>query len=330
MSKKILIIRFSSIGDIVLTTPVVRCIATQTDYQVHYCTKASYAKWLSSSPYIDKIHVLDGSLWSLLKELREHKFDYIIDLHGNLRTSIIKSAKLFTKSYSFNKLNLEKWLYTNFKIDTLPNKHIVERYLATAKALGVKDDGEGLDYFIPQETSIPTELPKKYVVFAIGGQHNTKKLPLNKLILFCDKINTDIVLLGGSEDVATANKIEDFFDYDEAKREMLHRLNKKTQIWNVCGKTDIHQSALIIQKASHVFSHDTGMMHIAAALNKHIYSIWGSTAPKFGMYPYRTPFSVLENNNLSCRPCSKIGHKKCPSKHFKCMNELEMDFFLEK
>jgi len=317
MSLKVLIIRFSSIGDIVLTTPVVRCLKTQRpEVEIHYLTKASYKYLLVDNPYIDQLHLLEGSIWGIAKHLRKEKFDLVIDLHQNLRTLQIKAA-LGVQAISFNKLNWEKWLYVNWKINALPNVHIVDRYLNTLQTLGVVNDDRGLDYFIPYRDIVePDWLPEShqngFVAYAIGGQHETKKLPLNRMIELCEKINFPVVLLGGKEDAANGDMIE--------------KAIGKHFIYNACGKCNFNQSASLIQQSKLVFSHDTGLMHVAAAFKKKIYSIWGNTVPEFGMYPYQTQFVMLENRQLACRPCSKIGHKRCPKGHFKCMNELSFAF----
>ncbi|MGB5976512.1 MAG: glycosyl transferase, partial [Cyclobacteriaceae bacterium] len=136
--RKVLVIRFSSIGDIVLTTPVVRALATQLEEtEVHYCTKKQYASLVSDNPYINKVHLLEGKLDELIAQLKAENFDYIIDLHRNLRTRMIK-LRLGVKSSSFDKLNREKWLMVNFNINRLPNRHIVDRYMDTVEPLGVK------------------------------------------------------------------------------------------------------------------------------------------------------------------------------------------------
>lgn len=333
---KILIIRFSSIGDIVLTTPVIRALKTQLDNsEVHFVTKDQYKGIFEENPYVDKLHILKGSLKDLIADLRKEKFDAIIDLHHNLRSRLIRMA-LFVKSYGFRKLNFEKWLMVNLKINRLPNVHIVDRYLETAKALGVKNDSLGLDYFIPARDEVPLDwLPathrQGYVAYAIGAQHATKKLPVKRMIGLCDKINKPIVLLGGKEDAIAAEEIEKFFQRSadsESFEDGLKKLSKKTVIYNACGKFNLNQSASLVKQASYVFTHDTGLMHIAAAFKKEIFSIWGNTIPLFGMYPYRTKFFVLENAKLACRPCSKIGYSKCPKGHFKCMNEIVFDFYL--
>ena len=333
---KVLILRFSSIGDIVLTTPVIRSVKTQLENaEVHYATKAAYASILNQNPYVDKLHLLEDSLSDLIQELKKQKFDVVIDLHHNLRTKLIK-LRLGVKSYSFNKINVQKWLMTNFKINKLPNVHIVDRYMETVKKMGVNTDNLGLDYFIPEQDEMPLNwLPDDhqhgYVALVVGAKFNTKRLPTKRLIELCDRINKPIVLLGGKEDTETAKEIEDFFRRNESGESFesgLEELGKKAVIFNAVGKCSLNQSASLIKQANWVFSHDTGLMHIAAAFKKPIFSIWGNTIPGFGMYPYRTSFTVFENNQLSCRPCSKIGYGKCPKGHFKCMNDLTFDFYL--
>ncbi|MDH5475815.1 MAG: glycosyltransferase family 9 protein [Cyclobacteriaceae bacterium] len=333
--KKVLIIRFSSIGDIVLTTPVIRALKVQLeDAEVHFCTKKQYAGILQSNPYLDKVHLLNDSLNELIKVLKNEHFDYVIDLHNNLRTRIIK-FRLGVQSFSYDKLNKEKWLKVNLKIDQLPNVHIVDRYLEAVRKLGIKKDQLGLDYFIPEKDEVPTEwLPathqKDYTVYAIGAQHSTKRLTLERMITLCDNINKPIILLGGKEDAAMGDQLQAFFKRTstDALASGLEKMNKKTLIYNACGKFNLNQSASVVKNAQYVFSHDTGLMHIAAAFKKEIYSIWGNTIPMFGMYPYKTKFTVLENNHIECRPCSKIGYNKCPKGHFKCMNDITFDFWL--
>ncbi len=311
---KFLILRFSSIGDIVLTTPVIRCLKQQyPDAEVHYVTKKSYQSLLVNNPYIDKVFTLEKSLSDLISQLKSERYDYIIDLHNNLRTTILK-LRLGVKSYSFDKLNFQKWILVKFKKNLMPNVHIVDRYMKTVESLGVKNDDKGLDYFIPEQDKMPLNyLPenfrKGYAVYAIGGQHETKKLPLHKMIKLCKTIQLPLVLIGGKEDSVIS--------------EQLSVISTKNPIFDTCGKCNLNQSAYIIQNSEIVYTHDTGMMHVAAALKKKVVSIWGNTVPEFGMYPYQTQYEVIENKELHCRPCSKIGYEKCPLGHFKCMNELK-------
>lgn len=311
---KILIIRFSSIGDIVLTTPVIRCVKNQVqNAEIHFVTKKSYKSILENNPYIDKLHLLDDSFSEMVNVLKNEKFDVILDLHKNMRTLKLKLA-LGVKAYSFDKLNIQKWLLVNMKINKMPNIHIVDRYLHTAKALGVINDGLGLDYFIPDKDQIDLNIyniPEKYISFAIGGQHATKKLPNDKIIEIVKNQNYTVVLLGGKEDFENGGKIISQFN--------------DTQCINLCGKLNLNQSAFVIQQSLALITHDTGLMHIAAALKKKVLAIWGNTVPELGMYPYLTEHVNFEVKDLSCRPCSKIGFDKCPKTHFKCMTSQAVE-----
>ncbi len=114
---KFLIIRFSSIGDIVLTTPVIRCLKKQVpDAEVHFLTKDSFRSVVEHNPYIDKLHVLAHSWELMIEELKTEEYDYIIDLHHNTKTLRVKNA-LKKKSFSFYKLNIQKYIYTALKIN---------------------------------------------------------------------------------------------------------------------------------------------------------------------------------------------------------------------
>jgi ADP-heptose:LPS heptosyltransferase len=321
VAKKILIIRFSSIGDIILTTPVIRCLRKQLpDAQIHFLTKQSYKTIVASNTYIDKIHTLGDSFELMLHELKTEEYDYIIDLHHNLRTLRIKKFLKGVKSFSFNKLNIEKFIYTNFKINTLPSKHIVDRNLETVASLGIVNDGGGLDYFIPDTDKIKSEdIPAShslgYIALVIGAALATKKMPLHKLKELCAAINHPIILLGDKNDYENGKAIAAADDI---------------KVYNACGKFNLNESADIVRGAKLVITNDTGLMHIAAAFQKPIISIWGNTVPAFGMYPYygkssTQHFEVVEVNKLWCRPCSKIGYDKCPKGHFKCMEQIAVN-----
>jgi ADP-heptose:LPS heptosyltransferase len=310
---KLLILRFSSIGDIVLTTPVIRCLRqTLPDAEIHYCTKRRYHDLVAHNPYIDKVHYLDESLPQLVSQLRQEQYDVVIDLHNSLRTRLIK-LQLGKRAFTVDKLNLRKWLYVRFKARVMPPVHIVDRYMDTVKALGVTNDGRGLDYFIGAAEHVPvSRLPythqSGYVAYAIGGQHSTKRLPVDRIIEVCRTISGPVVLLGDEQ------------DYERGK--LIRQALGNEVIYNACGSLTINQSASLVRQAQTVFSHDTGLMHVAAAFKKPIVSIWGSTTPQLGMYPYKTRHVIVENKDLHCRPCSKIGHEQCPLGHFNCMNDL--------
>lgn len=312
--KKILIIRFSSIGDIVLTTPVVRCLKQQKpEIEVHYLTKKNFKGILENNPYISKVHTIEKDVKEIATELKNENFDFVIDLHNNLRS--LQTKRIIGKPYSsFKKLNFKKWILVNFKIDRMPALHVVDRYLQTVEHLGILNDKKGLDYFIPDQDKVnisnfPSTHQNKYIGFVIGAKHTTKQLPTEKIISICKKLEQPIVLLGGKEDHERAEHIANAVG---------------SSIYNACGIYNLNQSASIIQQADKIITHDTGLMHIAAAFKKQIISIWGNTVPAFGFTPYLPDehSKIVEVKDLSCRPCSKIGHMKCPKGHFKCMMEI--------
>lgn len=319
--QKILILRFSSIGDIVLTSPVVRCLKTQLEaVEIHYLTKKPFASILEANPYIDKVYTFDKAtqpLKQVVQELQKEQYDIVVDLHKNFRSWYV-SKKLGVRTLTFKKLNPQKWLLTQFKIDWMPDVHIVDRYLDTIRSLGIKNDEKGLDYIIPSKdyiklSTIDSRLQtQSFVVFVIGAAHSTKRLPPSKIKTICSLLTEElIVLIGGKGDLEAAKVIE----------------TAGAHVINTCGQFNLHQSASIVDQARLVIAHDTGFMHIAAALKRPIVSIWGNTVPQFGMYPYLPidgpNFSIIEQPDLTCRPCSKIGYAQCPKGHFNCMNQLE-------
>ncbi len=333
---KILVIRFSSIGDIVLTSAIVRCIKKQLPQaEIHFLIKEKFVDVVAHNPYITKVHTIVDDVQPIMLSLLKEKFDYVIDLHHNLRSLYVKALlrQAFNSQvvcYTFSKLNLRKWIFTNLKMNLMPDKSIVDRYFDAVKKLGVRNDGQGLDYFIPEGDQIEKDdLPFSHVLgfvaCSIGGAHETKKMPIEKWKEVCQKIEFPIILLGGKEDSENAERIR---EVDPVK------------IYNACGKFRLNESAHIVKKARFVISHDTGLMHIAAAFKKHIISIWGNTVPELGMYPYygynnlkatlSPQLHIIENKKVSCRPCSKIGYKKCPKGHFNCMKQLQSDTIILK
>jgi ADP-heptose:LPS heptosyltransferase len=317
MKVRFLIIRFSSIGDIVLTSPVIRAIKTQIpNAEVHFVTKARYANLLINNPNISKIHILENKMKPLLRQLVNENFDYIIDLHNNFRSRQIK-LRLKARSFSYNKLNIKKWMLVSLKINLLPDLHVVDRYMQTLRFFNLKDDARGLEFFIPEDqhfdlSLLPSHFTDGYIAFALGGTYFTKRLPLDKIIEICSKIKYPVVLLGGADEFETGEQIRSRFP---------------EQTVNLCGKTSIHASASLIKQSRLVLTNDTGLMHIASAFKKDILSFWGNTTPAFGMTPYMPGFNstILQVDKLGCRPCSKLGYKKCPKGHFRCMGEIDTD-----
>ncbi|MCF8303301.1 MAG: glycosyltransferase family 9 protein [Bacteroidales bacterium] len=315
--KKILIIRFSSIGDIVLTTPVVRCLKKQLDAEIHYLTKKRFATILNHNPYIDKLWAIERKIDEVTPDLKTENFDHIIDLHKNFRSYGVR-MKLRKPSTTFPKINFQKWLLTNFKIDRMPEVHIVDRYFKATEKLGISNDQKGLNYFIPEDAEVDiaqfgSPYQEGFIALVIGGKHHTKIFPMDKLSSVIQNTTQRFIILGGTEDRENGELLRKAFP---------------GRIYNACGELNLDQSASVIQQARKVITNDTGLMHIAAALEKNILSIWGNTVPELGMYPYLPENStaqseIAEVKGLSCRPCSKIGYEKCPKGHFKCMKLID-------
>jgi ADP-heptose:LPS heptosyltransferase len=312
--RKFLIIRFSSIGDIVLCTPIIRCIKKQIpNAEIHFAIKKNFVAVLQGNPYIHKLHIITDNVSEIIPQLKTENFEAIIDLHNNLRSAQIKKAIKPAKKYTINKLNIKKWLFTAFKINTLPAIHIVDRKFEAVKPLGIYNDGAGLDYFVPdieriKQNDIPTSHSAGFIAIVIGAAHFTKRIPKQKLLELVQAINFPIILMGGKEDYLLGKEIAAADD---------------VRIYNSCGKFSLNESADIVRQCKYLITSDTGLMHIAAAFKKPIKVVWGNTHPAFGMYPYQTQHINFEQK-LGCRPCSKIGYNSCPRKHFKCMNNHNM------
>lgn len=315
---KILVIRFSSIGDIVLCSPVLRCLKKALPAtEIHFLTKKKFAGLLEFNPYLTKTHSLGDSLSEISHELKKENFDLIIDLHSSLRSRWL-SLLLNKPVLGVRKGSLSKWLLVHFGWNRLSAGHMADRYLKTIRPIGIEPDQEGLDFFpCDCEKPLEEELPdfvrnEKYAVFSIGGTHFTKRMPVARWIELMLEMHHPIVLAGGKEDLPAAEAI--------AKAGML--AGKK--IFNACGKYTIGGTAHLIRNSNLVISHDTGLMHIAAAFQKPVVCIWGNTVPAFGFYPWKTPYFNLEVKNLSCRPCTRIGKPACPKGHFHCMNQQDL------
>lgn len=310
--KKVLVIRFSSIGDIVLCSPVFRLIKEQLQSEVHWLTKTNYSFINEHNPYIDKTHLYQKNFSSLTDQLNNENFDLVIDLHKNLRSWRFKQA-LKKPSLTFDKRNIEKWILVNLHRDWMREpRHLVDRYLNAIAPLGITDDGQGLDYFYGPATKNPVPF-KNYIAYGIGGTYRTKKMPADQIVRHFSNLPLPLVLLGGKSETDASEYIQ-------------KHLGKHCV--NMVNQCDLHTTGRILDDAKFVISHDTATMHMAAAFRKKILSVWGATAPELGMTPYlpkqfKENSVLLEKEDLPCHPCSKLGNAQCPKGHFKCLTDLK-------
>jgi ADP-heptose:LPS heptosyltransferase len=332
---KALVICGESIGEVVFSTPVIRALKVELDdINLHGLFSTNVSFLAKENPYLDAIHIQEGSIWNLVRKLREEKFDVVVNLRQDWRSKLL-SFFLFTKTYSSSRTRWKEWLMVNLKINHLANVHYVDKQVLALKRLGIKGDELGLDFFIPEKDKVavewlPPEFQRGFVVFSISAPYATRKLPVDRMIELCDKINKPVILLGTSEDVATGEVINAFFarGLSVLWEQGLLELNKKTIVYNACGKFNFNQMASIVKQSSAVFAFDNDFIPVASAFRKEVFALWGNTILLFGRYPYRTKFTVLESNSVSCRPCSVNGFDRCPKGHFKCMRDIMFDFYL--
>ncbi|PAW93715.1 glycosyl transferase [Mucilaginibacter sp. MD40] len=309
---KILVIRFSSIGDIIYTTPVVRCLKKQLpNAEVHFITKPAFKYIYEGNPYTDKLLLLKPKLADTIAEIKSEGYDHIVDLHNNLRTAIIK-WRTGIPAYTYQKQTVRKWLSLKLKKNLVSPLHLVDRYLNAVKPLGVVNDHKPIDYFIKKSYNLANLLPAThqagYVAFVIGATHFTKRMPNDKIISICKQINLPVLLLGGN-DVAVNGE------------EIAAAIGSK--VYNACGRTSLDESVFLVSKAMRIIGFDTGLTHIAEAFDRPIVSVWGGTVPDLlGVQPYMVKDALVAGIDISCRPCSKFGLAKCPLGHFKCMRDI--------
>lgn len=301
---KILVVRFSSIGDVVLTTPVLRSLKTALpDSELHFLVKPKFLDAVRHNRRVDKIYLYEPGV---AKKLKHEGYDWVLDLQKNVRSTWL-TLRLGAKRATIDKQNLKKWRMVRFKTaETVP--HIVERYGAALGPPGLQLDDGGLEFFVSEESESTAnawlEGEKRIPIgMALGATYATKRWPFwNEL---ADKIDPEKyvpVLLGGPGDAPVAEAF----------------VRRFPSAINAAGRCNLNVSAALLSRCATLVTPDTGLMHIAAALGVPIVGIWGNTVPDFGMYPYRARHVVLENA-LPCRPCSKLGHRSCPQKHFRCM-----------
>ncbi len=310
---KILVIRLSSIGDVLLTTPVLRCLHEQLDnVELHFLTKKVNIPLMEDNPYIDVLHEYTSD-YDSVKTLVREQFDVVVDLHRNRHSRFIRTS-LWGKKYIYNKENLRKFLYILTKKNIMSGRHVVDRYLNAVSHLGVVNDNKGLDLYLSAASCCDASRlhikhlkgHELYCVLVCGAQHHTKRIPTEGISQLCANIPLPVVLLG-----------------DENDRQRLERegVSVQPKDVNLCGQIPLASSAAMIRDAAVVITADTGLMHVAAALRRPVVVVWGATAPPLGFTPYHTKYVDCEVPNLPCHPCSRQGGKRCRQGHFACMQQ---------
>ncbi len=316
---KILLIRLSSLGDVLLTTPAVRCLKRQLPQaELHFLTKKANASLLEANPYIDRLHLLSDPMDETLAQLKEEHYDWVVDLHNNHRSTYLRRA-LGCRTSVYNKENFHKFVYILTKRNVMSGRHVVDRYLDALQPLGIRPDDEGLDLFLPErlqgdsyralsvgDTTVGALTEHPYVAIACGAQHATKRIPNDKLEELCTLLRHPVLLLG-----------------DKSDRQRLSGCTFPAGTRNLCGLTDMALSAALVRDAAAVIAPDTGLMHVAAAFHRPVVALWAATAPPLGFTPYRCDHYDARVDGLRCQPCSRQGGERCPRGHYHCMNRQD-------
>ena len=306
--QRILVVRFSSLGDVLLATPLVRSIKEQYPHiKIDFCILDSLVQTIQHNPYINNIILYskeEQNLPSLQKKLTEANYDIILDLQNNLRSRQLLTP-FRSKVKKFKKHDLEKWLLVHFKINLLQElPQIPKRYALVLPELTL--DKKGLDLFLPDNLHPRLPNGSQYIGICPGSKHYTKMWPYDYYselgeILFLHKFK--VVIFGGASDKEICGLIA----------------SSLPDAINLCNDNDLFDTAANMKKCKAIICNDSGLMHVATAVHVPVISIFGSTVTEFGFAPYQSKSQVVQIESLQCRPCTHIGRDTCPKKNFQCM-----------
>ncbi|MEN9947967.1 MAG: hypothetical protein RL106_790 [Bacteroidota bacterium] len=306
---KILVLRFSSIGDIVLTSPVLRILQEQLDggAEIHYVVKEKFRSVINQNPRISKVFSFEKTVQEVIPMLESEGYDYIIDLQNNVRSRIIK-RKLKALTFSVDKRNFAKFVWINWGVKGHIS-HIVERYVQTLRTLGLRDDGKGLEYYYSSDEEVANQWGD-FTAIPIGATYFGKRPDAAHWKQIIAQIPGQKVLLGGKEDIAVATELESL-----------------EGVFNGVGIWSLGQSSSVLKNSKMVVCGDTGLMHIASAFERPIISLWGCTRPSLGMYPWRPgKGSVqIEPEGRGAKPCSKLGNKCSHGEADRCIHHISLE-----
>lgn len=324
----ILIIRFSSIGDIVLASPVVRFLRERfPDSRIDFLTKKKYAELLRWNPGLTNVILFDedaDNLKALRGRIREMRYDLIVDLHNSLRSIYLRTFSGARRVRVFRKRAFRRFLLVRFKKNLYRRPSpVVERYTDTVRIYG--EPATTTDFPLPDDL-VRTATGRvhagkitpedRLVGFAPTAMHFTKRWPMDRF-----------VRLGLALSAGQKVKILIFGSQDEAEycSDIAHLINSGASAHcaeNFAGRLSLSETAAAAGLCSVVVSNDTGLMHIAEARGVPVVALFGSSVKEFGFAPLGPKSVLVENAGLVCRPCSHVGRKSCPKEHFKCMNDI--------
>lgn len=336
---KTLIIRFSSIGDIVLSSLLVRAFRKRFPHsQLDFIVKEEFADLVRCNPHLTTIITFPQrgtftDLRRLRSRVQQTDYNLIIDIHDNLRSRFLCfGAKSVVR---IDKRKFVRFLLVNWKLNWYERfggaPSVAMRYLEPVRRFGVEDDGNGLElFFDDRATARVRELVQssgfttreRFIGVCPAARHNTKmwfKEGFAEVASsLSEKNNQPIVLFGSGEE-----EIERCAEMESLIRNLgRETVNPQPRTLNAAGKLSLAETAAMMDNCSLVITNDSGLMHIAAARKRNVVAIFGPTVRELGFFPFGTRSVVVENENLECRPCTHIGRAQCPQGHFKCMRDI--------
>jgi lipopolysaccharide heptosyltransferase II len=332
---KTLIIRLSSVGDIVLASPLIRLIRKRfPKAQIDFLVKSEYADLVRYNPhlrYVIEFNTRRGfaEVRALRRKIRQERYEAIIDIQGNFRSSFLRSGASSTV-LKMNKRRLARFFLVNFKWNIYRSAPAVPiRYLETVRSLGIADDGGGLELFVPEEARVRVwdQLSKagidgqgQVVGLCPGAKHGTKRWLREHFeqlaVALVKEDNVKLLLFGGKDDQEACGSIE---------RQVIQETGKRSSIVNYVGILSLLETASAMDACDAIIANDSGLLHLAAARKRRVVAIFGPTVREFGFYPFGTESKVIEHRDLYCRPCTHIGGQSCPERHFRCMKEIAVE-----
>ena len=303
--RKILLIRLSSLGDIVLLTPVIEILSKKAE--IHLITQEEYKELFENDSRVKEIHSLKNGFRDsieTLKEIRKINFDMSVDLHLKPLSLIFLLFSKAKRKRFYRKRLMERRLSVLLKrkIKEIPISYLYYRpfsiFIKSVKNLPLPR------IYPPEGNKLP--LPEKFVALAPGAKYETKRWPgfLELAKLLKKEIKIPIVLVGDSRDLDIAKEIE-----------------REVEVMNLVGKTTLRELIFVLSKSSFLVSNDSGTGHLAAALGKPVYILFGPTIPEFGFRPHGFLVRIFEVE-IPCRPCSLHGEKKCMRGDLACLSEI--------
>ncbi|HLF20541.1 MAG TPA: lipopolysaccharide heptosyltransferase II [Bacteroidota bacterium] len=331
---KTLVVRFSSVGDIILSTPLLRVLRQRfPDGQIDYVTKKEYAELVRSNHNLNVTYEFDASkgfqgLRQLRQRIRSEKYNLIVDIHNNLRSSYLRSFTgaevVIVNKRQFDRYLLVK-LRKNIYREVVP---VSDRYIECVRKYGVKNDGRGLELHIPDDVlfGVSSKIARlalsrfeKVIGLCPSSRHFTKRWPEDRFtevgVRFARNHQSKVLIFGGPDDVERCSRIAGQINAEAGPE----------RATDFSGQLTLLETAAAMQFCDVIVTNDSGLMHIADAMNKKLVGIFGSTVKEFGFFPQGPHSIVIERNGLYCRPCSAIGRSSCPESHFRCMKEISTE-----